>query len=783
VDNVRSIFWVTIENMKRIILLFLLMLFFTNAMAATAFVVKKIDIEGLQRISRETVDTYLPIKVGERLTPSENASIIRSLYNTGFFDNISLSRDGDTLIVHVVERPTIGQIKITGNSVVPKDKLLEVMRSVNIIEGRPFDRAILDKIKLSLLNQYYQLGRYNARVDAKVTTMERNRVLVEIEISEGLIAKVRSINFIGNHAFHEKVLNKQLTISTPGLFTFFTQKDQYAQEKLDASLENIRNFYLDRGYLRFDIKSSQAAITPDRKSIFVTIVVDEGEPYTVSGYDLTGDLILPREELEKYIRIKKGDIFSKKKLVESEKLISEALGAKGYVFADISVKPNIDDVKKEVFVTFIIKPKKRAYVRSITFTDNAKTNDEVLRREIEQMESSVVSTSRLQQSKTRLQRLPNIKDVEMSIKPVKESDDEVDVNYKVTEDSAATANFSVGYSQLDHILLNAGFNQKNFLGTGNTLGFNLSRSRYQQYYGVTYMNPYFTDDGISRSLSLAYTHYDPEFANSSKSYKTNQLSFSDVFGIPIGQERGVFNRLQIGYGYENTVLHVSDNPSVQVGDFVEEHGRHFQQFDIFTGFSRDSRDRYIFPTRGMLHVVSANAFLPLTTGNLKYYNLDYKAKWYQPLTSKFITLTKAEVGYGNSFGGNAKNFPFFKNYYAGGIDTVRGYAGNTLGPEDSKGKPTGGNFLVNGSFGLIFPNFVSDNLRTTAFVDAGNVYDTFNNEDFAGTKSGPIRYSVGVEADWLTPMGLIDISLAKPLNLRGGDSEEIFQFALGANFG
>lgn len=770
--------------MKKIILLFVLLIqgFMATTIAASSFVVKRIQIEGLQRISQETVYSYLPIKSGQTLHPSNTREIIKSLYDTGFFDNISLSHQDGVLVIHVVERPTIGKLKITGNSVIPTDKLTEVMRSVSVAEGRVYNRAILDKIKLSLLNQYYQLGRYNARVEVKSESMERNRVLVEIVISEGVVAKVRAINIIGNRAYKQKVLNKQLTISTPGLFTFFTQKDQYSQEKLDASLENVRNYYLDRGYLKVAVKSSQAAITPDRKSIFVTIVIDEGDLYKISGVDLKGNLILPRDELMNRIRIKEGDVFSRRMVLDTEKRITDALGDKGYVFTEVSVDPKIDETNKTVFLTFMVKPGKRAYVRHITFTDNSKTNDEVLRREIEQMESSVVATSKLNQSKLRLNRLPYIKDVQMSINPTKEQDDQVDVDFKVTEDSAATANFSIGYSQLDHLLLSAGLNQKNFLGTGNTLGFNLSTSRYQTYYGINFMNPYFTADGVSRNLSLSVSRFDPEFANSSRSYTTDQMLFSDVYGIPIGQEQGVFNRLQLGYGYENTLVHLHHNPSNQVTDFIEDHGSHFQQLDIITGFSRDSRDRYLFPTRGMVHTVGANFYFPLTDGSLKYYLLDYNTKWYQPITNRFITVARGEVGYGNSFSGGAENYPFFKNFYAGGIDSVRGYYGNILGPRDNNNKSTGGNFLVEGSVGLIFPNYISDNLRTTAFVDAGNVYDTFDNEEFGGSGSGPVRFSVGIAADWLTPMGMIDLSLAKALNPREG-TEEPFQFALGANFG
>lgn len=770
--------------MKKILLLFMLtFLFVGKAIASQAFVVKKIEIQGSQGVSDATVYSYLPIKVGDTLTSAKTPELIRSLYATGFFEHISLSRHNDTLIIHVVDRPMIGQLKVSGNSVIPTDKLTEVLRSVGVVEGRVYDKAVMDKIKLSLLNQYYQLGRYNARVDIRVSPLERNRVQVQIIISEGLVAKVRAINLIGVHAFKARDLNKQLTISTPGLFTFFTQKDQYSQEKLDASLENVRNYYLDRGYLKFTVKSSQAAITPDRKSIFVTVVVDEGDKYTVEDVDLRGQLILPREELMKRVFVKKGDTFSRRYVMASQKRVTDALGEKGYAFAETNVVPRVNEEKKQVFITFEVRPGKRVYVRQVTFTDNSKTNDEVLRREIEQMESSVISTSQLNQSKLRLNRLPYIKEVDMTVNPVKGTDDQADVNYKVKEDSAAQANFSVGYSQLDHLLFSAGLNQKNFLGTGNTLGFNLSTSRYQTYYGINFMNPYFTADGVSRNLSLAVTKFDPKYANSSSSYTTDQFSFSDVYGIPIGQEQGVFNRIQLGYGYDNIMVDVHGGASIQVQNFTQEHGTHYQELEIITGFSRDSRDRYIFPTHGMVHTIGANFYLPVTSNSLSYYLVDYNTKWYHPLSDRFIATAKGQVGFGGAFSGDATDYPFFKNFYAGGISSVRGYQGNRLGPRDSNGNSTGGNLLVDASMGLIFPNYVSDNLRTTLYVDAGNVYDTFDNEAiYAGSGSGPIRYSVGIEADWLTPMGLIDISLARPLNPQRGEGEP-FQFSIGANFG
>ncbi len=783
--------------MKKIVLLMVLVFnFLTAAYAVESFVVRKIEINGLQRISPATVYSYLPIRQGQVLSPGKTGEVIKTLYDTGFFDHITLSRAGNTLVINVVERPTIGLLKITGNSVIPKDKLIEVMNSVDIAEGRVYNPEVLDKIKQSLLNQYYQLGRYNARVDVTVNRMDRNRVRITIEISEGLVAKIRNINFIGNKAFSDSTLIKQLTITTPGLFTFFTQTDRYSEEKLESSLTGLHNFYLDHGYIKFAIKSSQVMISPDRKSILLTIVVDEGVPYTVKGVALTGNLILPREELMKYVTTKPGDVFSRQEFVDTEKAITDALGSKGYIFTEVTLLPNVDEVHKEVFITLDVKPGKRTYVRHIYFTDNNKTNDGTLRRELEQMESSVVSTKLLQQSKMRLSRQAYLKDVDMSVVPVPGTDDQVDINYKVKEDNAAQANVSIGYSRLDHIILSAGLTQKNFLGTGNTMGLNFSKSRFASFYGIDYTNPYYTQDGISRSLGFNISQFNPKNANLTSSYSSSQYQASDVYGIPFGQEEGVFNRAQIGYGYEGTLItlnqHNNTPISGQVNDFVTRNGRHFQQLDIIAGVSRDTRDKGIFPTNGMLHSLSATIYAPITNDALKYYTVGYDTKIYLPLNSKFITLTKGSVGFGSSFNGGAKNYPFFKNFYLGGIGTLPGYAGNSLGPKDSNGDPTGGNFLFNASVGLIFPNYISDNLRTDLFVGGGNVYNTFDNRTMGGTATGHIRTSCGLEATWLSPMGPIDVSLAKAINPirakqdqsgRLSDDEQLFDFSLGANFG
>lgn len=772
--------------MKRIIFLLLILSLWSNILFAQ-FVVQKIEIRGLQRISHAAAQSYLPIKEGQLLRPEDTKEILRSLYQTGFFDHISLSQEGMTLVITVVERPTIGQLKITGNSVIPTDKLTIVMKSLDVAEGRVYNPAILERITQSLQNQYYQLGRYNARVDVRVTPMSRNRVMVKIDISEGLVAKIRRITIIGNHAFDDETLLKGLSISTPGIFTFFTQTDRYSETHLEESVEKLRAFYLDHGYLRFEVKSAQAEITPDRKSVYITIVINEGQVYNVKSYRIEGPLIYPRETYLKRITLKTGEPFSRTKVIESEKSITEFLGDQGYLFANISLRPQLDDVRREITLVFYINPGKRTYVRHITFSENNRTNDIVLRREMEQMEAAPASMNKLEESKRRLSLLPYIKDVAMSVKPVEEADDQMDVNYQVKEHTSAEASFKVGYSQAYRVVFGAGINQKNFLGTGNTLGINFSHSRYEQFYGIDYTDPYYTIDGISRTFNLSLSRIDPgAISNLNSGYAANQLDIGVLYGIPIGQEKGVFNRILVGLNYQNILINLNkdhpNNVSNQVKDFVRRHGRRFNELDIKLGYSRDSRDKAIFPTRGGLQTLFLDAYAPLSRSSLAFYTLSYHGKWYHPLTEQFILTSRADFGYGNGWHG-IDDFPFFKNFYAGGIDSVRGFQAYTLGPRDSSGEAFGGNILADASLGLIFPNYISESLRTSVFVDAGNVYTSLNNRSFGGqsSQSGPIRFSIGIEADWMTPLGPIELSLAKPFRQRG-DKSEPFQFALGANF-
>jgi len=765
-------------------ILFLLVIIFTlhqSVWAQSSFVVRKIEFDGLQGISPATAYSYVHIKTGQVLTPKKAQDTIRDLYHTGFFDRVYLERRVDVLVIHVTERLIIGQLKVTGNSLIPTDKLTTVMKTMDIQEGSPYNPALIDRIKQALLSQYYMAGHYNARVDVFTTPMSRSRVIVRIDISEGVSAKIRSINIIGNHVFSDKEITSAMSDSftTPGLLTFITQKDRYSEERLEEGLGKLHDFYLDHGYLKFRVVSARGEITPDRKSVYITANVEEGPQYKVKGYALTGQFVVPKEELDKLIQVKAGDIFSRQKVVDSEKAISDKLGDNAYIFALVTVDPKIDEVRHEVFLTFIVKPGRRAYVHHILFTENTRTNDEVLRREVEQLEAAPISTKKLDASKQRLRLLTYIKDVDMSITPVPGKKDQVDVNYKVKEDSSAQATFTVGYSQLYHFILGAGLVQKNFMGTGKTVGINFNKSAIQSYYGLDYTDPYYTADGISRSFNLSVSRFNPNKASGLTNYYSDEYDAGVLYGIPLGQEVGAFNRVQLGLGYQETVLHLAGNPATQAVNYINQHGRHYQELDFKAGITRDTRDKAIFPTSGGQQNFFADFFAPLSSKSISYYTLNYHGKWYHPLTEQFIGTARMDLGYGAGLHG-AKNFPFFKNFFAGGIDSVRGYDDYTLGPQDSNRHAFGGNVLVDGSLGIIFPNFISENLRTTAFFDAGNVYNTFNN---GTTAAGPIRYSVGVEGDWLTPVGSIGISLAKALNLHHQDSGRIFQFTLGASLG
>lgn len=783
------------HKMKKIILSLILLssvVFQTSFAAGNSFVIKKIDVQGLQRISEGTVYSYLPIKEGETFAPADSSKMITALYETGFFSNVDLLRDGDTLIIKIVERPVIGKIRVTGNKDITKDNLMPALKDIGLVEGHVYDRSMLDSIEKSLQEQYFARGKYNARVDVKVEPQERNRVDVAVTISEGRVAVIQEINIVGNNTFETKELKKNLTLSTSSLFSFFTHSDQYSKPKLDASLENLLSFYMDRGYIKFHVDSAQVAITPDRLHVYITINVTEGPQYSVKGYSLVGDLILPEEKLKSLVTMKEGEVFSRKNVLETNKALTSALGDEGYYYAHVGTTPTIDDEARTVFINFDMQPGRLIYVRRINFFGDDRTNDSVLRRAMRQLEGGLLRTKNLTQSRWRMQQLTYIKGVNHSVERVPGENNQVDVHYQVTETPAASINASIGYSQLDGIILSASVQQNNFIGTGNAVSLAFTRSAGYQNYALSYFNPYYTQEGVSRRISLYLHDTDPKRVNIGGSYTLTQFGTDISYGIPISEGIGSQSNVSLGYGLSRTIMklpttpsdevEMSTTPSDEVEKFVDDFGRAFHNVHLDAGWTYNGLNRAVFPTKGFRQSIGSSVFLPADSQSIGYYKLAYNNVVFQPVTEHNILTAKASVGFGDSFL-KASELPFFANYYAGGPGSVRGYEGNTLGPLDSNGDPKGGNFTLSGTLAWIFPSPLNpDSVRTMAFVDAGTVYSTYSASSEGGVNFRKVRFGAGFEIDWLSPMGPINFSYAWALNPNDSDRLQNFDFSIGTSF-
>jgi outer membrane protein insertion porin family len=760
---------------------------------ADVFVVKQIQITGLQRVSRSTVLDYLPVKVGDTIADDKTAHIISSLYKTGFFHDIKLERQGNTLVIAVTERGTIGDIQVTGNSLLPTDKLNEVLKQMGLSQGLVFNNAVLERVKQGLLNEYYNLGRYNAKVDVDLTEQTRNRVGVKIVISEGRTAKIRRIEILGNQAIKTRTLLKQLTITTPGLFTFFDHKDQYADDKLSSSIAGLTKYYHDHGYMRFKVDSAQIQLTQDKNDVYVIIHVTEGARYTYSGFKLIGSFPVPAEELQQAMTLKVGEVYSQQAVESAYGKIAEVLGNHGYAFATISPQPNIDDKQRQVLLTFYVNAGKQVYVRKVEFSGNMKTADTVLRRVTTQPEGGIISTRKIKESKRQLQLYPFVQNVAINTIPVPGVDNQVDLNYKVTEGDTAQATAGIGYGTNNGLIFNAGFQQPNFMGTGNSVGLGFTGSRFMQLYNFSYNNPYYTDTGIGRSFSLYYRRITPDKLGLTN-YTTTGIGGTLSYSIPFTKN----SNIQAGVGYDNTVIILPD-PSLtskELANFTDKYGRHFSTGSLLLGWNYLTLDRAIFPTKGLQQSLSSSLSFPLGSNPLYFYKLGYNLKSYYPIYKGFILTGHAGVSYGNGYA-NTDGLPFFQNFYAGGIGdigSVLGYESSTLGPKDSQGNPLGGNLRLTSGLGIVVPSFISpDSLRTTVFVDAGNTYNTVKdplqdqpilNGRYAGQSkaAGPIRLSTGVEVEWRSPIGPLIFSLAKPLNNQAGDRTEAFQFTISTGF-
>ncbi|WP_425338382.1 outer membrane protein assembly factor BamA [Thiorhodococcus minor] len=746
---------------------------------AQVFQVSDIRVEGLQRIAPGTVFNYLPVQIGDTVGEDVTGGIIRSLYRTGFFDDVRVERDGSVLVIWVRERPAIAEIKITGNKDIDTEALTAALADIGLKEGRVFNRSVLDRIEQELERQYFARGKYGVLIQSTVSPLERNRVAVNIEITEGLTARIKQINIIGNDAFSQKELLKQFELGPTRWSSFYSKNDQYSKQKLAGDLESLRSFYLDRGYIKFDIKSTQVSISADKKEIYVTVSIEEGEPFRVSDIKLAGDPSVPAEKLFPLIQLRRGEYFSRKATTESAERISSLLGDEGYAFANVNTVPEIDEAAKEVTVTFFVDAGKRVYVRRVNMKGNTRTRDEVLRREMRQLETAWFSADLVRKSRERLQRLGYFEDVTIETPAVPGSADQVDVDVTVKEKPAGNLAAGIGFSQSQGILLNASVTQKNFLGTGKRVSLAFNTSTATRLYQLGYNNPYYTVDGISRGFDLSYRETDFDELIGAD-YSTDVGLAGMTFGLPITDT----SRAGLGFRYQYTDFTAGESGIAQ--QFVEDNGNTFHDLLISASYTSDTRDTAIFPTSGGLRVARAEIAVP--GSDLQYYRVGFEEQRFIPLTSRFVFAMTADVGYGDGYG-DIDYLPFFENYYAGGPRSVRGWVANSLGPREiDTDDPVGGNLKLVGSLELFAPAPVGGEfektLRLGAFFDFGNVWSTYDSDLLAptGFDIGDLRYSTGLSVTWLSPVGALSLSLAFPLNEQDGDDAQVFQFGFGQTF-
>ncbi|MEY3219941.1 MAG: hypothetical protein RIT27_1298 [Pseudomonadota bacterium] len=748
--------------------------FSSMVMALDTFQIEDIRLEGLERISAGTVFNYLPLKTGDQFDNKTSEQALKSLFKTGFFNDIQFGQDDRVLVIYFTERPAISEIVFEGNKEIEKDNLVKALKGIGFAEGRVFDRSILEKVELELQRQYFSLGRYAARIKSTVTDLSRNRVKINIDISEGKAAAIKHIQLVGNEAFSDKELLDEFELSPTTFWSFFSSSDQYAKQKLAADLETLKSFYLDRGYLNFSIDSTQVSITPDKQDIYITVNLTEGKKHRITDIKLVGNLVVPEQELREKIKIENNSVFSRKQITASVEALAERLGDDGYTFANVNPVPEpISPDSTDVVLTFFVDPGKRTYVRRINFAGNTKTRDEVLRREMRQMEGAWASTAKIKRSRERLDRLNFFEDVKVETVPVPEQSDQVDINYSVTERPSGNFMAGIGYSQTQGVLFNASVSQDNFLGSGNRVSIGFNTSKVQTLYSFSYYDPYFTVDGISQSFGMYYRKTDAEQANLS-SYALDAFGGTLGYGIPISEHDSV----RFGIEPEHLQVKTTANSAKEVSDYIGKNGDNFNIFKLSTGWTHDTRNRILFPESGVLQSLGGEIALPLGGDKLKYYKLSGKWSWHYSLVKNYTLMLNADASYGKAYG--STDFPFFENYVAGGPRSVRGYKENTLGPRDSNLRPFGGTLRTVGNVELFFPLPLakeSQRFRLSAFFDIGNVYA--RREDFDRSS---LRSSTGMAAIWLSPLGMLSFSLAKPLNNKPEDETQVFQFTLGANF-
>ena len=737
------------------------------------FIVKDIRVEGIQRTEAGTVFSYLPIKVGDSLTKKNAADAIKALYSTGFFKDVRLESENGVLLVIVQERPAIAEISIVGVNEFEPDKLKSGLKQSGLAVSRIFDRALLEKAEQTIKQQYISKGMYAVKVTTTITPLERNRVGLNFSIDEGEVAKIRKINIVGNKSFRERELVGLFSLRTPGLLTWITNDDQYSKQKLSADLETLRSYYLDRGYLEFTIDSTQVSVTPDMQDIYITTNIIEGPQYKISEIKLAGDMPVPEEELRELVIVGAGDIFSRKKLTESIKLITDRLGDDGYGFANVNASPEQDKEKQEVAFTFFIDPGRRVYVRRITISGNNRTRDEVIRREIRQLEGGWYSTAKINRSKVRIDKLKYFASVNVETPAVAEATDKIDVNIDVKERPTGNIMFGLGFSQQEGLILSGNISQNNIFGTGKFLALRANTGAVRKEFSLSFTDPYFTVDGITAGIDLYRRSLNTSNLNAVSNIKSTTTGAGLRFGLPVNETDSVF----VGIGAEVSDLSLSPLSPTRNINFINTFGNPTTNFPATLRWQRDARDSAIWPTEGILHRIFGEVSVPV--GDLKYYKINYEAKYYHPISRNFTLLLNTKLGYGDGYDG--RELPFFKNFFAGGNRTVRGYRISSLGPRDNSFRSLGGNKLVVGSAEILFPmpGLTNDrSIRLGTFLDAGTVFGP--NGLFP--KNEGLRYSTGFSVSWISPMGPLKVSLAKAINKKKGDRLQPFQFVFGQQF-
>ncbi len=774
------------------------------AATAGSFVVGDIRIDGLQRISAGTVFTYLPVERGDTMDSARAGEAIRALYKTGFFEDVRLDRQGDILVVTVAERPAINKLTLSGNKDIKTEDLLKGLKEAGLAEGDTFDRLALDRVTQELTRQYNNRGKYNVEITPTVSRLDRNRVDVTIAIKEGKAAKIRHINLIGNEKFGDEEILAGWESREHNWLSWYRRDDQYSREKLSGDLEKLNSWYLDRGYVDVSIDSTQVAISPDRQDMFITAGVTEGDQYKVSSVQVSGDTVLPKEQIERLVLVKPEQIFSRRLLEISSDAIVATLSNVGYAFAQVNPIPDVDRENKTVAINMQVVPGPRVNVRRIVLRGNTRTSDEVIRREMRQFEGSWYSQAAIDRSKIRLQQLGYFETVDVETQPVPGSNDEVDVVFNVKETTSGSFVFGLGYSQLSGLTTQIQLSQTNFLGSGNRVSVQAQRNDYLQRYDFSFVNPYFTDSGVSLGYNLWWREWDYSDFNTAQ-YSSTSGAGQVVLGLPITETDTVTAMLGID---SNEILTYRGSTPESLIDYIDALGRRtFHSWRAEIGWGRNSLDSYLTPTRGMQQRIWLEATLPGST--VEFYKLNYNISKFWPLSRHFVLNTRAELGYGDSYGdavsrhlcttstGDACNpsapdylrtitadgLPFFENFYAGGVRSVRGFTDNTLGPRDtalgsSYQQSIGGAFKTIGSLEMYFPTLLdTPAARVSAFVDVGNVYKDYDSWD-----AKELRASTGVALMWRSPMGPISISYAFPIKKEDGDELERLQFTFGGTF-